>query len=110
MGWDVGGSGLQIVLGAEVPDLVHTYLADDVTGFLKRHDLTIGDIARWICHPGGPKVIEAIQDTLGLERERPADHLGFAAPDRQPVVRLGPARPAGHAAGAARRSGRLSAS
>ena len=35
MGWDVGGSGLQIVLGAEVPDLVHTYLADDVTGFLK---------------------------------------------------------------------------
>jgi alkylresorcinol/alkylpyrone synthase len=66
MGWDVGAGGLQIVLGAEVPDLVHTYLADDVTGFLKRNGLTIDGVARWICHPGGPKVIEAIQDTLGL--------------------------------------------
>lgn len=67
MGWDVGGNGLQIVLGVEVPDLVHTYLADDVTQFLKANRLEIGDVARWICHPGGPKVIEAIQDTLGLD-------------------------------------------
>lgn len=69
MGWDVGGSGLQIVLGAEVPELVHTYLADDVTRFLKANGLTVDDVARWICHPGGPKVIEAIQDTLGLDED-----------------------------------------
>ncbi|MEO9138910.1 MAG: 3-oxoacyl-[acyl-carrier-protein] synthase III C-terminal domain-containing protein [Jatrophihabitans sp.] len=67
MGWDVGTGGLRIVLGAEVPELVHTYLRDDVTGFLKANDLIIEDIARWICHPGGPKVIEAIQSTLGLD-------------------------------------------
>lgn len=66
MGWDVGGNGFQIVLGSEVPDLVHRYLRDDVVGFLARHDLGIGDVNRWICHPGGPKVIEAIQDELGL--------------------------------------------
>lgn len=67
MGWDVGTGGLRIVLGVEVPELVHTYLRDDVTGFLKANDLVIEDIARWICHPGGPKVIEAIQSTLGLD-------------------------------------------
>ncbi|ONH29151.1 type III polyketide synthase [Pseudofrankia asymbiotica] len=67
MGWDIGGTGLKIVLGAEVPDLVHTYLADDVKQLLSRHGLVVGDIARWICHPGGPKVIEAIQMALGLD-------------------------------------------
>jgi len=67
MGWDVGSTGMKIVLGAEVPDLVQTYLADDVKMFLARHDLAVEDVARWICHPGGPKVIETIQSVLGLD-------------------------------------------
>jgi alkylresorcinol/alkylpyrone synthase len=66
MGWDVGGSGLKIVLDAEVPELVTEYLGEDVRQFLKTHDLEIADITGWVAHPGGPKVIEAMQDTLGL--------------------------------------------
>ncbi|WP_375490379.1 type III polyketide synthase [uncultured Jatrophihabitans sp.] len=66
MGWDVGSQGFKIVLGAEVPDLVVEYLADDVAALLDRHDLTMSDISRWISHPGGPKVIEAIEKVLGL--------------------------------------------
>jgi alkylresorcinol/alkylpyrone synthase len=69
MGWDVGASGLKIVLGAEVPDLVEEHLGEDVRGFLADHDLKIDDIAGWVCHPGGPKVIEAIQSVLGLPYE-----------------------------------------
>jgi alkylresorcinol/alkylpyrone synthase len=69
MGWDVGSTGLKVVLGAEVPDLVRTYLADDVKGLLAPHGLAVDDIARWICHPGGPKVIEAIQSVLGLDED-----------------------------------------
>lgn len=68
MGWDIGSSGLTIVLGAEVPELVRTYLGDDVRGLLKEHDLDVSDVARWISHPGGPKVIEAIQEVLGVDR------------------------------------------
>lgn len=68
MGWDVGSTGLTIVLGAEVPELVRTYLGDDVRGLLKDHDLDVGDVARWVSHPGGPKVIEAIQEVLGVDR------------------------------------------
>jgi alkylresorcinol/alkylpyrone synthase len=66
MGWDVGGGGLKIVLGVEVPELVHGYLGADVRGLLAEHGLTTGDVGTWICHPGGPKVIEAIEDVLGL--------------------------------------------
>lgn len=69
MGWDVGSTGMKIVLGAEVPDLVRSYLGDDVKQLLSRHHLEIDDVARWICHPGGPKVIEAIQSVLGLTED-----------------------------------------
>ncbi len=34
--------------------------------FLADHGLTRHDVARWICHPGGPKVLQALQDALGL--------------------------------------------
>jgi len=66
MGWDIGASGFQIVLGPEVPTLVERYLGDDVTQFLATHDLTIDEVGAWVSHPGGPKVIEAITATLGL--------------------------------------------
>jgi alkylresorcinol/alkylpyrone synthase len=67
MGWDVRSSGLKIVLGAEVPDLVQRYLGTDVRGLLAEHELTVSDVTTWVSHPGGPKVIEAIQDVLGLD-------------------------------------------
>jgi alkylresorcinol/alkylpyrone synthase len=66
MGWDIGASGFQIVLGREVPDVVERYLGDDVTEFLAAHDLTVDEVGAWVSHPGGPKVIEAITATLGL--------------------------------------------
>ncbi len=71
MGWDVGASGLKLVLSPDVPDVVSRYLRDDVTGFLGRHDLAIDDIGTWVSHPGGPKVIEAILECLDL----PSDAL-----------------------------------
>lgn len=69
MGWDVRSTGLRIVLGAEVPTLVETYLRGDVDDFLADQGLSIQDIAWWVAHPGGPKVLEAVESALGLERE-----------------------------------------
>jgi alkylresorcinol/alkylpyrone synthase len=67
MGWDVGASGFKLVLSADLPELIEKYLRDDVTGFLAEHDLTIGDIGSWVSHPGGPKVLEAINAALSLD-------------------------------------------
>jgi alkylresorcinol/alkylpyrone synthase len=66
MGWDITSNGLKIVLDADVPAIVERYLGHDVRQFLAAHDLTIDDVSTWVSHPGGPKVIEAIQTTLGL--------------------------------------------
>lgn len=66
MGWDIGATGLKIVLDPRVPTLVRDYLGDDVRSFLGAHGMTPNDINTWVSHPGGPKVIEAIQAELEL--------------------------------------------
>ncbi len=66
MGFDFGSSGLRIVLDAQVPAIVGRYIRDDVDSFLAEHDLTRADVEWWVCHPGGPKVIDALRDALDL--------------------------------------------
>jgi alkylresorcinol/alkylpyrone synthase len=68
MGWDITAGGLQIVLDATVPELVGRYVRGDVEAFLADHGLGLDDVEWWVCHPGGPKVLEAMQATLGLAR------------------------------------------
>ena len=69
MGWDVGAGGLKVVLDGAVPDVVRRHVGDDVTRFLADHGLTRDDIGFYVAHPGGPKVLEALQDTLGVDRD-----------------------------------------
>lgn len=66
MGWDIGSTGFRIVLTSEVPDLVHQYLGHDVRALLADHGLSVDDVSAWVSHPGGPKVIEAIESELGV--------------------------------------------
>ncbi len=68
MGWDVSERGFKVVLSAEVPAMVE-HLRGDVDAFLADHGLTRPDIAAWICHPGGPKVLEKLETELGLTPE-----------------------------------------
>jgi alkylresorcinol/alkylpyrone synthase len=66
MGYDVGAAGFELVLSKDVAAVVEQYLRDDVTGFLADHGLTTTDVGAWVSHPGGPKVIEAINASLDL--------------------------------------------
>jgi len=68
MGWDVTSTGLRIVLDAEVPALIGRHVRGDVDGFLADQGLTRADIGWWVCHPGGPKVIEALERALEVPR------------------------------------------
>lgn len=66
MGWNIGADGFRIVLSAEVATVAEKYLGDDVRRFLADYGLTPADVSTWICHPGGPRVIEAIENGLDL--------------------------------------------
>lgn len=79
MGWDIGSDGLRIVLDAQVPAFVEQYLGEDVETFLAEADLKKEDVVGWVCHPGGPRVIEAIQRVLELPYEAVAHTWGSLA-------------------------------
>lgn len=66
MGWKIGGDGFRIVLSADVATIAEKYLGDDVREFLADHGLAPHDVTTWVCHPGGPRVIEAVENVLDL--------------------------------------------
>lgn len=69
MGWDIGSQGLKVVLSAGVPELIYGHVAADVDRFLEAHGLSRGDIKHWVLHTGGPKVLNAFQEALGIGAE-----------------------------------------
>jgi len=66
MGWDVTEKGFRIVLSREIPNLVRKNLAHDLADFLAERGLTRADIGSWALHTGGPKILEATAEALGL--------------------------------------------
>jgi alkylresorcinol/alkylpyrone synthase len=66
MGWEIVPSGFKIVLSAAVPELVRSHLRADVDSFLAEHGLDRRRISHWIAHTGGPKILQAMEDSLDL--------------------------------------------
>ena len=69
MGWDIGEDGFKVILSAGVPEIAKKHIGPDVDRFLALNDLDRKDITAWVCHPGGPKVLEAFESSLGLTRD-----------------------------------------
>jgi len=69
MGWDISEEGFQIVLSPDVPDAIHKHFPQDVDSFLADYGMKRSDIGTWIMHTGGPKVLDASSEALGLPRE-----------------------------------------
>jgi len=69
MGWNITEEGFGIVLSADVPKMVTDHLCGDVDRFLADQGLERSDVASWVCHPGGPKVLQAMEEGLGLDPE-----------------------------------------
>ncbi|PID37915.1 MAG: type III polyketide synthase [Proteobacteria bacterium] len=68
MGWDITAEGFKVVLSADVPKMVLEHVRRDVEAFLADHSLTLRDVVSHVYHPGGPRVLEAFQEALGLPR------------------------------------------
>ncbi|MEU4107277.1 3-oxoacyl-[acyl-carrier-protein] synthase III C-terminal domain-containing protein [Streptomyces sp. NPDC027717] len=71
LGWDIGDTGFKVVLDPGIPEVLRRHLAADVEEFLGDHGLKPQDVTAWVCHPGGPRILEAVTDALDL----PADEL-----------------------------------
>jgi alkylresorcinol/alkylpyrone synthase len=87
MGWRVEDPGLGVVFDRAIPPFIEAELADAVTEMCASMNVTRDDIARLCCHPGGVKVIDAIEHalelksgTLDLERDVLSDFGNMSAP------------------------------
>jgi len=68
IGFNVGGNGFEIVLTPGVAEVIENNFPADVAAFLAERELAVADVAWWVAHPGGPKVLEAFESSLGVPR------------------------------------------
>jgi alkylresorcinol/alkylpyrone synthase len=87
MGWDVEDPGLGVVFDRAIPPFIEEHLAEAVDEMCAKLGIARGDIDRFCCHPGGVKIIDAIesalelnQGELNLEREVLRDYGNMSAP------------------------------
>ena len=66
MGWSISEKGFRIILSTEVPNLIRQNLGRDVDAFLADNGHQRSDLKSFVLHTGGPKVLDASADALGL--------------------------------------------
>jgi predicted naringenin-chalcone synthase len=67
MTWDVTDVGFRMGLSPRVPDVLGVHVRRLVDDLLARHGVRTGDVDGWAVHPGGPKILDVVQDRLGLD-------------------------------------------
>ncbi len=82
MTWDVTDAGFRMGLSPLVPDVLSRHVRRLVGDLLARHGMAIGDVDGWAVHPGGPKILDVVQEQLDL----PAEAL---APSRAVLAEFG---------------------
>jgi alkylresorcinol/alkylpyrone synthase len=87
MGWNVDPEGFGVIFRRTIPEFITANLNPAVMQILGRMNLSLTDIDRFICHPGGAKVVSALESALALEqgaldheREVLADYGNMSSP------------------------------
>jgi len=87
MGWRIDPTGLGVIFARSIPSFAKDNLRPAMESMLQGQAMALGDVDRFVCHPGGMKVIEALEQSLSLgqgnldhERAVLADHGNMSAP------------------------------
>ena len=68
MGWRIDPQGFGVIFDREIPPFAQKHIAPAISGILARAGLAREDVDRFACHPGGAKVIAALELALSLEQ------------------------------------------
>ena len=87
MGWRVGDTGFGVIFDRAIPPFARLHLRPAMDAMLAAQDMKVDDVDRFVCHPGGVKVIDALEASLSLapgrldhERAVLAEHGNMSAP------------------------------
>lgn len=76
MSWRVGDHGFQMTLSTSVPDIIQAHLRGWMEEWLGGQGLTLDQVATWAVHPGGPRILTAVEEALGLTQATSAVSRG----------------------------------
>jgi alkylresorcinol/alkylpyrone synthase len=68
MGWEIEEDGLKARFATSIPGLVAGDFRKIANDFARKNDIDLKDIDAFACHPGGAKVLDALEDSLSLQR------------------------------------------
>ncbi len=66
MGWSVEDDGLGVIFSRDIPSLTRSAFRDAALEFLRANGLTLDQVDEFVCHPGGAKVLDALEEAFGL--------------------------------------------
>ncbi|MEL7088360.1 MAG: type III polyketide synthase, partial [Planctomycetota bacterium] len=87
MTWIIRDHGFEMTLSPKVPDLIQQHLRGWIEPWLAEQGLSVPQVQGWAIHPGGPRVITAVEEALDLpQTSRPGDLPAEAAGDTSRAV------------------------
>ena len=69
MGWTVGDVGFEMSLAKKVPAAIAAHLRPWLERWLADNGVSLEAVGSWAVHPGGPKIVEAVGEGLGLSAD-----------------------------------------
>ena len=69
MTWRIGSHGFEMTLSPRIPEIIASNLPAWCESWLEENELKISDIRSWAIHPGGPRILDAVEKCLGLPGE-----------------------------------------
>jgi predicted naringenin-chalcone synthase len=69
MSWELSSTGFQMTLSGYVPDLIEEDIGALVDKALMKQEMRRKDIGKWCIHPGGKKILEAIEKSIGVTKD-----------------------------------------
>ena len=68
MGWDLDSQGFEVIFAQAIPSFAEANMGPAVSGILERAKIRMDEVDRFVCHPGGTKVIVAFEKALGISQ------------------------------------------
>jgi prepilin-type processing-associated H-X9-DG protein len=79
MTWTIGDHGFEMTLTKRVPGLIANHLRPWLESWLSKNGLGLDQVRSWAIHPGGPRILAAVEEALGLTREQTSTGLEILA-------------------------------
>jgi alkylresorcinol/alkylpyrone synthase len=70
MTWNIGDHGFEMSISSQLPRLIQENVRPWLAAWLDRYGLDVARVQSWAIHPGGPRIVEAVEEALGLDREQ----------------------------------------